>query len=101
MMQRHYTKQLKELADGLIERGIPFQFKYMPCMNGGQIVGDGWDAICHDGSYGHEDGLLEIMGKLVNKSKANINMKDVEGYLTAQEILDRIDHRYPVKRKRG
>lgn len=26
-----------------------------------------WDAICHKGSYGAENGLLEIMGDIVNE----------------------------------
>lgn len=41
-----------------------------------------WDAICHPGSYGYEDGLLEVMGDPVTNS-------DVEGWLTADEIFAR------------
>lgn len=41
------------------------------------------DAICHSGSYGHEQGLLEIMG-------LTIDSDDVEGYLTAEEVFERI-----------
>lgn len=40
-----------------------------------------WDAICHWGSYGYEKGLLEVMGPPVAEV-------DVEGYLTAQDIID-------------
>ena len=47
-----------------------------------------WDAICHGGSYGHEVGKLEIMGDLVDKTKTD---DDVEGWLTAEEILERVD----------
>lgn len=42
------------------------------------------DAICHGGSYGHTEGLLEIMGKGV-KSKDD----SVEGYLTARQVFNR------------
>lgn len=41
-----------------------------------------WDAICHPGSYGYEDGLLEVMGDPVTNN-------DVEGWLTADEIFAR------------
>ena len=45
-----------------------------------------WDAICDLGSYGYEQGLLEIMGVIVDEKK----VKDrVEGYLTADEVMQR------------
>lgn len=42
-----------------------------------------WDVICHRGSYGAERGLLEGMGDIFNE--------DVEGNLTAAEIIQRIE----------
>lgn len=46
------------------------------------------DCICHYGSYGHERGLIEAMGApLVNVEEVG---DDVEGYLTAVDILARI-----------
>ena len=44
------------------------------------------DAICFSGSYGYEDGLLEIMG-LVNEEEID---GSVEGYLTAEEVFERM-----------
>jgi hypothetical protein len=41
------------------------------------------DAVCHSGSYGHEEGLLEIMGLTHNDDS-------VEGWLTSEEVFDRI-----------
>lgn len=41
------------------------------------------DAICHSGSYGHEEGLLKIMGLTRNDDS-------VEGWLTSEEVFDRI-----------
>lgn len=38
-----------------------------------------WDAICHHGSYGYEQGLLEIYGCICD---------DVVGYLTADAVID-------------
>jgi hypothetical protein len=46
-----------------------------------------WDAICHWGSYGYEQGLLEIMGSVLTGNE------DVIGYLTAQDVIERIESR--------
>lgn len=46
-----------------------------------------WDAICHRGSYGFEKGLLEIMGTIVSHDVGD----SVEGWLTAQDIIDRLE----------
>ena len=43
-----------------------------------------WDAICHYGSYGYEEGLLEVMGEKL------IGHDDVEGYLTAEDVIELI-----------
>ena len=41
-----------------------------------------WDVVCQRGTYGAERGLLEGMGDIFN---------EVEGYLTASEIIKRIE----------
>ena len=43
-----------------------------------------WDVICHPGSYGYEEGLLEIMGSITRND-------EVEGYLTAEDVIERIE----------
>lgn len=48
------------------------------------------DVICHKYSYGYEKGLLEMMGLTDEED-------DVEGYLTAQEIYNRIGEYYIKK----
>ena len=48
------------------------------------------DIICFPGSYGYEQGLLEIMG-LNNKNEID---DSCEGYLTADQIFDRILDNY-------
>ena len=48
-----------------------------------------WDAVCHTGSYGYEDGLLEIYGDIV---WADIDGDSVAGWLTAQDVINRIEH---------
>ena len=80
-----YKIEIRKLAKGLEERNIPYELKTL--WGGWQILCDDWDAICHSFSYGHEDGLLEIMGILVDKEVGDT----VEGCLTAEEILKRID----------
>lgn len=48
-----------------------------------------WDAVCQYGSYGYDQGLLEIYGTLVSKFD---NKGDrVIGWLTAKEIIERIE----------
>ena len=53
-----------------------------------------WDCICHKGSFGYEQGLLEIMGCIVEREY------DVEGYLTAREVIERIEN-YDKERVAG
>ena len=87
-MENIYKKELIKLANGLMERDIIFTFTAF--MNGGKIDWGTCDAICHSYSYGCRSGLLEIMGDLVDKTKTG---DTVEGYLTAEDILNRIDER--------
>lgn len=47
-----------------------------------------WDAICHYGSYGFEQGLIEVMGEPVVRGEYS-----VEGYLTAEEIIKRLEEK--------
>ena len=42
------------------------------------------DVICHEYSYGGKDGYLEIMGLSDNE------YDDVEGWLTAEQVFERI-----------
>ena len=48
-----------------------------------------WDAICHFGSYGYKEGLLEIMGTLVKPEDGD----SVAGWLTAEDVIKRIESR--------
>ena len=50
-----------------------------------------WDVICQEWSYGYRDGLLEAYGDIVEVDDT------VEGYLTAQDIIERIEkHQYSM-----
>ena len=76
--------EMMKLAFGLYDRGIEFKAKSF--FDGIQfIIGDwDWDAICHSGSYGHENGLIEVMGLPQCQD-------DVIGHLTAEEVLNMVD----------
>ena len=47
-----------------------------------------WDVICNRGSYGAEQGLLEIMGTIVRPCG-----DFVEGWLTADDVIARIEEK--------
>ena len=85
-----FTEEMSKLAVILVTLGIEFTYKRL--FDGCQIIvknGDyDWDAICHSGSYGHETGLLEIMGNIVDLNKTGGDT--VEGFLTANDILKKL-----------
>ena len=81
-MEKINQNEMMALAFGLRERGI--EFEICSFFDGLQILCDGWDAICHNGSYGHERGLIEVMGLPQCDN-------DVIGYLTAAEVLAMVD----------
>ncbi len=47
-----------------------------------------WDAVCHTGSYGYKQGLLEVMGQPVVRKRDG---DSVAGYLTAEEVIRRME----------
>lgn len=47
-----------------------------------------WDVICQFSSYGGEQGLLEIMGDIVEEGEG-----DVVGFLTADDVIERIERK--------
>ena len=71
---------------GLAERRIPFICRGL--YDGMQVIAadESWDVVCHGFSYGHEDGLLEIMGDFCENESDS-----VEGWLAADTILSRMD----------
>lgn len=81
-----YT-EMARLELYLQETKIPYRMDYVLGMPSVRYYGHGnkliCDAICHSGSYGHKDGLLEIMGLTRNGDS-------VEGWLTSREVFDRI-----------
>ena len=47
-----------------------------------------WDAICQRGSYGYEQGLLEIYGRIVSDQDED----SVVGWLTAEDVIKRLEN---------
>lgn len=63
--------------------GYP-QVIFMDACTGERVA----DCVCHYGSYGHERGLIEALGApLVNEEEVG---DEVEGWLTAVDIMSRI-----------
>ena len=71
----------------LIENNIKYRRKR--CYEGWQFFIDGTDGdiVCHEMSYGGNDGLWESMG-------FDWDEEDVSGYLTAQEVINRLKENY-------
>lgn len=66
-----------------------------PCvrfLDGTEEIGD---AICHSWSYGHEQGLLEIMGLDVTIEEYG---DSVLGCLTAEEVLEHLDNALKIRK---
>ena len=55
---------------------------YVPCSEEAE-----WGVICQRGSYGAEEGLLEIYGSIVRSDAGD----SVEGYLSAENVIERIE----------
>ena len=85
--------ELSKLFLLLCDAGVPCEVRHV--IDGLQVVYPSiknciCDAVCHSYSYGHEKGLLEIMG-LVNEEEVG---DCVEGWLTAEEVFKRISAHY-------
>lgn len=86
--------EMVKLAMGLLDRGIEFEIRTIPdCTDGAlqlvvpSIANPEWDAVCSNFTYGGAKGLIEISGKYVEEDY----LDDVQGWLSAEDILERID----------
>lgn len=84
---------IDKLEQLLKEAGVPCEVK--DCYRGRQVVvqvhNDVVDAICSEYSYGHDEGLLEIMGGLTEEEE---KWDSVKGYLTPEEVAKRFIYCY-------
>ena len=81
-----YKMECLQLAAMCKNANIPYEIRQ--CWDGWQLcypssANPVSDAVCHSGSYGHEKGLLEIMG-LVDEEEVG---DSVEGWLTAEQVF--------------
>lgn len=83
-------KEITNLAIMLNAAKIPFEiFGYFDgaVLKYPSIEKEVCSVICHKGSYGHANGLLEIMGLLTEEEESR---DCVLGWLTAREVFSRI-----------
>ena len=86
--------EIIKLISMLETANIPFE---QIDFNGGKVVKyPKWEnytcsIIEHNGSYGREEDLLEIMGLLTDEES---EIDDVVGYLTAEEVFKRVKEDY-------
>jgi hypothetical protein len=87
---------MSKLIDLLDAANIPYETRvhfgglalsYQPLGTDNRVC----SVICHNGSYGHEDGLLEIMGLLTEEE---LKHDSVRGWLTADDVFSRIKQHY-------
>ena len=86
--------ELDKLESYLKDNGFEYKRKddYLDAYGVHQIVvfknGERqWDAICNKGSFGYEQGLLEIYGNIVTEEDGD----SVAGWLTADDVIKRIE----------
>lgn len=90
MVKKEYMREPLRLASMCLAANIPFEMGELldgliicyPSTDENFRVSD---AVCHSGSYGRHDGLLEMMG-LVNEEEVG---DAVEGWLTAEQVFER------------
>lgn len=98
-MAEKYNEILR-LKDMLESAKIPFDFSEL---HGGYHIvysANGDKRICsvieHDSSYGREKDLLEILG-LMTKEELEETQDTVLGYLTAEDVFQRIKKHWEVE----
>lgn len=101
-MNSLYMTEIKKLDEMLTQEGIEHSIGelhdgyYIRVPNDDKWL---WDAICHSFSYGHESGLLEVMGDclLTNEER---KCDSVQGYLTAEDVMWRVHNMAKIKEEK-
>ena len=94
-------REMEKLEEYLKENEIPYEEDFyngykqicVPVINPEERD---WDAVCFPGTYGFEEGLLEIMGNILTPEDEEHD--SVVGHLTAEDVIKRIELK---KRKNG
>lgn len=97
-IEKLHAKLTEQDVGHTYERRFPQMDKDFPDTDWGWQIwvhddnfGGNWFAICGIFSHGYEKGLLQLMGDIVNT-------KDVDGYLTADDVMFRL-YDYLSKKK--
>ena len=91
------SSEMIKLKNKLEDVNIPFVAEYDDFYRLHIMYPNNWNnscrcsVICHEYSYGFEEGLLEIMGLLTEEEKES---DDVVGWLTADNVFERIQKDY-------
>lgn len=89
------SERVLELAKKLDELKIPYKKRNLfGCVD--QLVfewGGGSDIVCHIGSYGHEQGLFEVMGEDL-MTKEELECDSVAGNIKMEDAVARIKKAY-------
>lgn len=90
--------EIFQLAGMLDDVSIPFEMKKISYTNGWQIVYPNYknrvcSVVINDCSLGKDCGLLEMMG-LIPIKKGREDYLEIEGYLTAEDVFNRIQSHY-------
>lgn len=89
------SERVLELAKKLDELKIPYKKRNLfGCVD--QLVfewGGGSDIVCHVGSYGHKQGLFEVMGKDL-MTKEELECDSVAGNIKMEDAVARIKKAY-------
>lgn len=89
------SERVLELAKKLDELKIPYKKRILfGCVD--QLVFEwdgGSDIVCHVGSYGHEQGLFEVMGKDL-MTKEELECDSVAGNIKMEDAVARIKKAY-------
>lgn len=89
LKEKHYNYKRIDQDEVITEDGHTDKtMRHQLIVYAGDIVL--WDAICHKGSYGYEQGLLEVMG---NPVVLPYDGDSVVGFLTAQDVIDRLERK--------
>lgn len=89
------TKELDKLEEYLeknnynYQRGKVFSGEQIKVFNAQNVIS--WDVIINEYSYGHKDGLLEIMSSDNHMVDRNSHEDGVEGFLDADTIINRLE----------
>lgn len=96
-MSKYNVKELRKVMKFCSKNGIKGELDTLydgwqfgvPCLpRNGDCA---FDVIIHSGSYGHMEGLLEVMGVIVNEKEVG---DTVEGWLNSDMVIDRIKKYY-------